>query len=190
MPISQATYERVALEDPESYWELLCGELVPNERKRGMTQRHGFAIVDLADMLRDQLDRSQFRIRTDELRLHSPSGSNCIPDIAVFPIEVLQRARAQQERWDKLEVHDDPLALVVEVWSPSTGRRDRTTKLGIYQERGDAEIWLVHAIRRTVTAYRRQPDRRYTETRYTDGTVPVASLPNVLIDLAVLFGPT
>ena len=189
MPISQATYERVALEDPESYWELLCGELVPNERKEGMTQEHGFTIVDLDLMLSEQLRPHDYVVRTDPLRLHSPSGSNCMPDLAVFPRAHIEHARQQPQRRRRLEVHDIALPLVVEVWSPSTGARDRTTKLAIYQERRDAEIWLVHPVRRYVTAYRLQPDGRYTETRYAEGNVPVMSLPEVTIDLAVLFGP-
>ncbi len=37
MPVSEATYQRVALEDPESKWELHCGQL---RRKPSMTMPH------------------------------------------------------------------------------------------------------------------------------------------------------
>jgi hypothetical protein len=42
MPISEATYERIALEDPESNWELVCGRL---RRKPEMTQEHNDVIT-------------------------------------------------------------------------------------------------------------------------------------------------
>src|SRR5713101_1769996 len=72
-------------------------------------------------------------------------------------------------------------------WSPSTGEYDVEGKLKEYQQRGDAEIWRIHPYERTITAWRRQADGRYTEALYRGGTVPVLSLPGVVIDLATLF---
>ena len=78
MPVSEDTYERVALEDPEGLWELVCGEL---RRKPGKTAAHGYTIQALDLLLKWQLDRREFAVRSDPLRLRAPSGSNHIPDL-------------------------------------------------------------------------------------------------------------
>ena len=55
---------------------------------------------------------------------------------------------------DRLEIVRDRIwgapDLVVEVLSPGTARRDRTTKLGWYRTYGVKECWLVDATRRRV----------------------------------------
>lgn len=53
--------------------------------------------------------------------------------------------------------------LVAEVLSPRTRRRDRTVKLGAYEEAGVPEYWLVDPQLRTVDVYALGPRMRYTE---------------------------
>ena len=60
-------------------------------------------------------------------------------------------------------------------------------KLGEYQLRGDAEIWLIHPYRRLVTAWRLEPAGRYTEMTLAGGAVPLHAVPDVTIDLDRLF---
>jgi Uma2 family endonuclease len=91
------------------------------------------------------------------------------------------------ERPNAVEAYAEPLPLIVEVWSPSTGDYDVDSKLPEYRRRGDLEIWRIHPYEHTLTTWRRQPDGRYTETLYTSGSVQPASLPGVTIDLASLF---
>ena len=43
-----------------------------------------------------------------------------------------------------LAILPDPLPLVAEVWSPSTGDYDIDTTAPVYQRRGDLEIWRIH----------------------------------------------
>jgi len=107
-----------------------------------------------------------------------------IPDVFVIPTELV---RPLLERRDVLEAYDDPLPLVVEVWSPSTGDYDVDSKLPEYQRRGDLEIWRVHPFDRTLIAWRREPDGSYAESHYAGGTVQPVALPNVTIDLDTLF---
>jgi Uma2 family endonuclease len=92
-----------------------------------------------------------------------------------------------RDRRDKLAIFSEPLPLVVEVWSPSTGGYDVDAKLPIYQRRGDLEIWRIHPFERTLTAWRRQPDGSYEETIYRGGIVEPVALPGVSIDLEALF---
>ena len=44
MPVSEETFERVALEDPEGRWELICGKL---REKPAMTTEHGYVVQEL-----------------------------------------------------------------------------------------------------------------------------------------------
>jgi len=86
-----------------------------------------------------------------------------------------------------LAIFSDPLPLVVEVWSPSTGDYDVDAKVPVYQQRGDLEIWRIHPYDRTLTAWRRQPDGSYSESLYRGGMITPVALPGVTIDLEMLF---
>jgi Uma2 family endonuclease len=185
MPISEKTYEQVALEDGDDIWELDCGRL---RAKPGMTWEHGHTISELAGELFVQLDRRAFRVDSNGARLRISTGSYYVPDVAVIARAVEQRLRERLAP-GRLEVYEEPLPLVVEVWSPSTGNYDVDRKLREYQWRGVAEIWRLHPYERTVTAWRRRPDGSYGETLYREGTVEPIALPGVRIDLEALFAP-
>ncbi|MEA2642766.1 MAG: hypothetical protein QOF51_4160 [Chloroflexota bacterium] len=180
MPVSEATFRQLALEDPEGHWELVCGDL---RRKPGMTAAHNGASTELAFQLMLQLDKAWFRVRINAAHVRRSPENYYIPDVSVLPAELV----LPQLPLRSLEVYDRPIPLVVEVWSPSTGEYDVETKLIEYQRRGDLEIWLVHPYERTLTAWVRQPDGSYTETLYTGGLVQPSALPGVTIDLEALF---
>lgn len=91
------------------------------------------------------------------------------------------------DRPDTLAVFAGPLPLVVEVWSRSTGHYDVAAKLPIYQQRGDAEIWLIQPYERTLQAWRRQPDGSYMSQVHDAGSIRPIALPDVTIELASLF---
>lgn len=181
MPISAETFERVALEDPDGKWELYCGQL---RRKPGMTTRHNHSARRLGYLLQNQLDWGDYEVSVDEALVRRPGGDTFTPDVIVIPAELVRRL--DRERPTGLEVYDEPLPLIVEVWSPSTGEHDRTTKLHDYQARGDAEIWLLHPNDRTLTSWRRQPDGSYTEQVYRGGVVHATAIP-AAINLDELF---
>ncbi len=181
MPVSEATYERVALEDPSGGWELVCGRL---RSKPAMTTEHNSVIGMLHYHLQRQLDVREHIVRTDNGRLRASSGSYYVPDLFVLPRAFERRLR---ERPGTFEVYDEPMPLVVEVWSPSTGDYDVEQKLHEYQRRGDAEVWRIHPYDRTLTAWRRQPDGSYSETAQRGGTAQPVALPGVTIELDRLF---
>jgi len=87
-----------------------------------------------------------------------------------------------------LAIFSDPLPLVVEVWSPSTGDYDVDAKLPVYQQRGDLEIWRIHPYERTLTVWQRQPEGSYVETIHDGGIVTPVALSGVEINLDELFG--
>lgn len=182
MSISEATYARVAMEDPEGQWELVCGRL---RSKPSMTMEHNRTSRRLMTRLVRQLDERDYAVSLDQSRVRISSGSFYVPDVCVIPLVLEQRLGEQPGTF---EVYDDPLPLVVEVWSPSTGDYDVEQKLKEYQLRLDREIWRLHPYEKTLTVWRRQPDDTYTETLYRGGTIQPVALPGVTIDIDALWG--
>lgn len=181
MPVSEETYQRVALEDTDATWELVCGRL---REKPLTTAEHNQSARVLAMLLSRQLDIREYTVGTDSARLRNSTGSYFVPNLCVVPMRLVRRLKETPRTF---EVYDDPKPVVVEVWSPSTGRYDIDEKLREYKQRGDLEIWRIHPYERTLIAWRRQADGGYAEAVYTSGIVPVASLPGVSIDLDRLF---
>ncbi len=179
--VSEETYRQFALGDPQGQWELYRGQL---RKKPGMSVEHGGITDNLLAFLYSQLDRNDYRIRTTHARLRRSADTYYVPDIAVIPTSVVQALREQP---GSLDAYPEPLPLVVEIWSPSTGRYDINEKLPDYQQRGDLEIWYVHPYERTLTAWRRRPDGMYAESVYRGGIVNPESLSGVAIDLDALF---
>jgi Uma2 family endonuclease len=181
MPVSVETYERVALEDPEGQWELVCGRL--RERPPMTTEQNGVQ-RRLQRQLDRQLPEELFTVISNSARLRISSGTFYVPDLCVIPIALERRLR---ERPGTFEVYTDPVPLVVEIWSPSTGAYDVERKLEEYQWRADHEIWRIHPYERTLTAWRRQPDGSYAMTLYDGSAIQPAALPGVTIEIDRLF---
>jgi Uma2 family endonuclease len=181
MPVSAETYERVALEDPEGQWELVCGYL---RRKPVMTTEHNRVMQRLTRRLNLQLSEDEYTVATDSSRLRISTGSFYVPDLCVIPQASQRRSLETPGRF---EVYEEPMPLVVEVWSPSTGDYDVETKLLEYQWRGDLEIWRIHPYEKTLISWRRQPDNRYSELLFLGGPVQPVALRGVTIQLEDLF---
>ncbi len=180
--VSEQTYEEIALGDDDRIWELFDGQLV---EKPGMGAEHNDLLTELTYSLRHQLDRRQYRVRSNSAHVRHSPANTYVPDVVVVPTALERALRGQP---GTLETYKDaPLPLVIETWSPSTGRYDVRTKLANYQQRGDLEIWRIHPYERTLTAWRRQPDGSYTETIYRAGIIRPAFLPSVEIDFDALF---
>jgi Uma2 family endonuclease len=181
MPVSFKTYEQLALEDSDEVWELVCGRL---RKKPIMTAEHNQPARLLVFLLMSRIDRSRYTAG-ERAAVRISDGSYFVPDVTVIPLAAVRRHALERPRG--LEIYVEPLPLVVEIWSPSTGEYDVETKLPEYQMRCDEETWRIHPYERTITAWRRQPDGSYAETACRSGTVPVLSLPGVVIEFAELF---
>lgn len=179
--ISEETYERIALGDPDRAWELHEGRL---REKPAMSWEHNEIVTELLYAFRDQLDREHYRVRANSARVRRSAERYYVPAVVVIPASLAASQRGQR---GTIETDDAPLPLVVEIWSPSTGDYDVNEKLREYQQRGDLEIWRLHPYERTLTIWRRQADGSYVETIHRDEIVHPASLPAVTIDLMSLF---
>ena len=181
-PMSEAAYRRFALSDPNGQWELHRGQL---REKPGMSVEHGHVMILLIEFLLGQLDRNEYWLRANHARLRRSASNYYVPDIAVIPAAIEQALRL---RPDSLDAYAEPLPLVIEIWSPSTGDYDLREKVGEYQRRGDLEIWLIHPYDRTLMAWSRLPGGGYAERHFHQGIARPSSLPQVEIDLDALFG--
>ena len=179
--VSEETYRRLALQDSDGTLELLRGQLM---EKPGLSVVHRVVIMRLLELLLGQLDRREYRLSTTDARLRRSADTYYVPDIAVIPAALEQALLAHP---DSLDAYAEPLPLVIEVWSPSTGRDDINEKFPDYRARGDLEIWRVHPCERTVTVWRKPSDDGYAESVQRGGELRPASLPGVVIDLAELF---
>jgi Uma2 family endonuclease len=181
--MSEVEYRAFALGDDSGRWELVAGQL---REKPWMSVTHSRVTMDLVEQLLLQLDRDRFRVTAGLARLRVSSDTYYIPDVVVIPTEVML---ALGENPRALDAYPDPLPLVAEVWSPSTGTYDIDVKLPGYQRRGDLKIWFIHPLERTLAAWSRQPNGAYTETVYRSGIVEPPPLPSVVIDVDELFAP-
>lgn len=116
-------YERLALSDGRHHWELNRGRL---RQKPAMAWDHADVMFQLGVLLHQQISRNEYRIHLDNGRLRRATENSSVPDLIVIPRALSQHLRG---RPDRLEVYPDPLPLVVEVWSPSTGAYDVAAKL-------------------------------------------------------------
>ena len=174
--ISEAAYEEFVLSGVEGLWELHDGILV---EKPGMSWEHSTVTSLLVVLLQNQLDLREYRVLA-ESRVRRPEATVFRPDVMVVPTRFGDPFRGKPRT---LAIFPDPLPLVVEVWSASTGAYDVDTKIPVYQQRGDLEIWRIHPYEHTLTSWVRQPDGSYQETTYRGGVVSLAALPGVEIDL-------
>lgn len=179
--VSETEYRRLALANTRL--ELHRGQL---REKPDMSVEHNDVMMQLLSELHRQLDRDEYRLRGGIGRLQRSADTYYIPDVAVIPAVLTQALR---QRPGSLDAYSDPLPLVVEIWSPSTGNYDINEKVRDYQKRGDLEIWRIHPYERTLTSWRRQPDGEYSEIVYRACLVQPESLPGVAIDLDTLFTP-
>lgn len=181
MSSAQQTFEEFALASTDAQWELHRGQLV---EKPSMSFAHNDVASELFGVLHRQLDRKVFRVRLNAGHVKSGEESYLIPDVMVFPATLFPKSGVDLFA---LEVYGSPISLVVEVWSPSTGRYDIEAKLPIYRERGDLEIWRLRPRERELTTWRRRPDGSYTETVILGGEIEPVALPGVTVDLDALF---
>lgn len=178
--ISEQEYRKLALTDTDHLWELWDGVLA---EKPLMSMKHETVASFLGHLLQSQLDHRVFRVHVNGGRTRLSARTYYIPDVVVIPAAYMT---AYEDDPRAFNAYSQPLPLVAEVWSRSTGTYDFETKLQGYRERGDREIWYVRPYERTLTAWRRQLDGTYLEALYRGGIVPVTSLPDVAIDFDTL----
>jgi Uma2 family endonuclease len=179
MVVSVDEYERRSLAEPDRRWELHDGVMV---EKPTMSMGHDLAQLELVRQLLHQLDATEYKVQF-AARLRTSDGRFFIPDVCVTPVSQIEADPNRR----RLNAYAEPMPLVIEVWSPSTGGYDIDDKLPAYQARGDREVWRLHPFERTLTVWRRQSDGTYSEQSISDRFVSPVAFPWVTIDLDAVF---
>ena len=79
--------------------------------------------------------------------------------------------------------------MIIEILSPSTGRRDLSDKFSLYQESGVKEYWIVYPDSQAITVFLLQDDGKYDagSVYEFEGQVPVHIFDDSPIDLDDIF---
>lgn len=114
-----------------------------------------------------------------------PTGDTVEPDVSYVSRARLEKGPAPEEGRFLRIVPD----LVVEILSPRTQARDRTTKRRIYAESGVEEYWLVDPKAREVRVFVRRGEGRFDDGRTYVGDARIASavLPDLSLTVDGLF---
>lgn len=94
MSVSEQTYRQLALEDPHGHWELHCGRL---RQKPNMTVEHNYIMTRLFRFLIQQLDESQFDVRSNSGRVRRSAENYYIPDVYVVPMDLIGPLRQRRD---------------------------------------------------------------------------------------------
>src|SRR6266511_4534047 len=124
MVVQQQTFEEfLTRAGDHSHLEVHQGRL---REKPEMSFDHGDVMTYLGIQLGQQIDRKQYRVHVNNGRVRRTERTYYIPDIIVIPLHLAEPFRGKR---GVLEIYDEPLPLVVEVWSESTGDYDVDAKL-------------------------------------------------------------
>jgi Uma2 family endonuclease len=180
--ISFRTYAQLALEDAEGRWELVGGS---TRRKPPESFQHGAVIDSLVEQLVPQLSGTMFRMSINHARVMIDPHHILMPDLMVVPRAV--SARAVKERPNALEAYHTSLPLVIDVWSPATAEFNVDARIPEYRRANVEEIWVVHPAARAVTTWVRRASGVYEEVIRAGGILAAARVPDLALDLNVLF---
>jgi Uma2 family endonuclease len=181
MVATKLDFEQFALDHPNEKWEFHRGQ---PRRKPAMASGHDRAFLELNRQLIPQEDRSRFRVLPGVGRVARATTSYYIPDLCIVSAAQFAAFDGQPRAF---HLYREPLLLVVEIWSPSTGPYDIDEKIPEYVARGDLEIWRLQPYQRRLTAWRRRPDGEYDVVEVTGGRIELHALPGVMVDLDALF---
>jgi len=127
VPVSEQTYLQLVLEDPQGHWELECGKL---RSEPPMTFDRSTVMARLTFQIMQQVSEADFWVRPNHGRLRRPDVGYFEPDVCVVPNAMVRRLFPHR---GMVEFYPDALPFVAEVWSPSMGAYDVTTKLIHYR---------------------------------------------------------
>jgi Uma2 family endonuclease len=181
MPLPQTnnryTYADYCTWDDDERWELINGEVYA--MSPAPTTKHQGISVNLSGQLFNFLIGKPCRlfVAPFDVRLNAEDEDDTVvqPDLVVI---------CDLSKIDDKGCKGAP-DLVVEILSPSTAKKDRITKLNVYQSVGVREYWIIDPETQTVQVcvFENGMMKGYDDTE----TVPVTVLPGCAIDLQAVF---
>jgi Uma2 family endonuclease len=172
------TYEEwLALPEVEGVEEVVNGEIVKMPPNKVI---HAYAVENLADLLKSQLDRRIVRVlvSTFGLVIRRDPITTRVPDIAVF----IRSNVIEQDGY----IHSAP-ELLVEVLSPANTRAERAGKLKDYESLGVPEVWVVSPEAQTVEVLLLQDGRLVTTSLLREGQLTPTRFPEAAVDVSAIW---
>jgi Uma2 family endonuclease len=180
------TYADYLTWDDDQRWELIDGEAFC--MSPGPNRLHQKCLGELHRQIANYLEGklcevylAPFDVRLVEDTSASDEDTTTVVQPDIFVV-------CDRDKLDDRGVKGAP-DLVVEIISPSTAKRDITTKYELYQRHGVKEYWLLYPNDRTLLVYRLSEEGRYaTPEVFGDGDiVPVPLLGDLAIDMGKVF---
>ena len=146
----------------EERWELIDG--VPYDVSPAPRRRHQRVLLDLARLISDITDKGPCQTYVAPLDVRLPEESTADEEIiTVVQPDIVVYCRP--ERLDERGAVGAP-DLAVEILSESTGYKDQTAKLALYERHGVREYWIVNADAGHVMVYRLNGEGKYGKPDY------------------------
>src|ERR1700730_8664446 len=153
---------------PNDRVELIDGLLV---QMAPIGPEHQFIVEKLNDLFSEQ-KKGRFKVGPGR-PIPIPDFNEPQPDMVLFKTDAGTRRK-----------HASPqdIYLVIEV-SDTTVKYDSEKKLLAYENARIPEYWIVNIPARAVMVFRLNQEKKYQETRYTEGSISVQAFPDVIVRL-------
>jgi Uma2 family endonuclease len=180
------TYADYLTWDDGQRWELIDGEVFC--LSPGPNRIHQKWLGELFVQLHTHLEGKQCEVYLAPFDVRLPDYENASEEEVITVVQPDILVVCDRNKLDDRGVKGAP-DLVVEIISPSTAKRDITTKYELYQRHGVKEYWLMYPNDRTLLVYRLSDDGIYVlpEVFGEGDTVPVPLLGDLVIDMGKVF---
>ncbi|MGH2559520.1 MAG: Uma2 family endonuclease [Thermomicrobiales bacterium] len=176
--IRPLTYDTLLeMPDDGNKYEIIGGELFVTAAP---AEPHQWASIRLVSKLHVHVDSNGLG-----QVYHAPVDVRLAPHDIVQP-DIIFISRERQYLYQG-SVFEGPPELVIEIFSPSTRKRDETIKLAMYARAGVQEYWMVDTDARSITMYVLSQDGGYQRIESVGGIVRSTVVPGFEIDVNAFF---
>jgi Uma2 family endonuclease len=180
------TYADYLTWDDDQRWELIDGEAFC--MSPGPNRIHQKLLGDLHVQFHTYLEGKICEVYLSPFDVRLQDSSEASDEETMIVVQPDLMVVCDRSKLDDRGIKGAP-DLVVEIISPSTAKRDITTKYELYQRHGVKEYWLMYPNDRTLLVYQLTDDGVYTTPNvYGDGdSVPVSLLGDLVVDMKKVF---
>ncbi|HIJ80521.1 MAG TPA: Uma2 family endonuclease [Desulfuromonadales bacterium] len=172
--------------DDEKRWELIDGEAIC--MSPGPNRLHQKWLGELFVQFHTHLDGKPCEVFLAPFDVRLPDHANATDEEIVTVVQPDIMVVCDPDKIDDRGVNGAP-DLVIEIISPSTAKRDITTKYDLYQRHGVKEYWLVYPNDRTLLVYRLTETGKYSQPDVFGeaDSVPVPLLGDLIVEMGNVF---
>ncbi|MGH2531083.1 MAG: Uma2 family endonuclease [Thermomicrobiales bacterium] len=172
------TYDTLLdMPDDGNRYEIIGGELFVTAAP---AEPHQWASIRLVSNLHVHVDANGLG-----QVYHAPVDVRLGPHNIVQPDIIF--IRRERRHLYQGSIFEGPPDLVVEIFSPSTRRRDETIKLALYARSGVREYWMVDTDARSIIMFVLSQDGGYQRVEPVGGTVRSTVVPGFEVDVNAFF---